>query len=116
MLTPQLHLKQARLNTMTNGNEIVPILPKFEVYRMRISHRHAPVQVMTEVIGVKGAPQDAKLLCEFFTHMAAETNHDQCDSMFVPTGHLLGLQTYEQVLKENFFLNNVATIPVNLEH
>jgi len=37
----------------------------------------------------------------------------------VPQGaaYLLGLQTYEQVLKENnFFLNTVATIPINIEY
>ncbi len=76
-------------------------------------------QVTTDVLGVKGAPQDAKLLSEFFTRMAADTSTDHRDGVFLPKGvvHLLGPQTYEQVLQENnFFLTNVATIPVNLEH
>jgi len=41
------------------------------------------------------------------------------DGTFLPKGsaRLLGPQTYEQVLKENnFFLTQVATIPVNLEY
>ncbi len=113
------HLKQAQLDAMTNGDEFVPILPNFEVYRTRITHGRANAQVMTDVLGVKGAPKDAKLLREFFTRMAAETSTDNRDGVFILTGavHLLGVPTYEQVLKENnFFLNNVATIPINLEH
>jgi len=80
-LTP--HLKQAQLDAMTNCDKFVPILPNFEVYKTKTSHGWAPTQVMMEVIGVKGALQDAKLLHEFFTHMAAETNYDQCKGMFV---------------------------------
>jgi len=61
---------------------------------------------------------DAKLLNEFLMHMATNY-HDQRDGVFVPKGvvHLLGLQTYKQVLKDhNFFLTTVATVPINLEY
>jgi len=61
---------------------------------------------------------DAKLLNEFLTRMAT-TRHNQRDGIFVPKGavHLLGPQTYKQVLKDhNFFLTTVATIPINLEY
>jgi len=63
-------------------------------------------------------PRDVKLLNEFLTRLAAATN-DQQDGMFVPKGvvHLLGPQTYEQILKDNnFFLTTVATVPINLEY
>jgi len=49
----------------------------------------------------------------------ATTSHDQRDGVFVPKGavHLLGPQTYEQVLKDhNFFLTTVAMVPINLEY
>jgi len=84
-----------------------------------INQHNAPSQTTTEVIGIKGALKDAKLLGEFFMRMASKSNNDPCDGVFLPKGvvHLLGMTTYEQVLKENiFFLNNVATIPVNMKY
>jgi len=114
-----LHLKQVQLNAMSNGDDFIPILPEFEIYRMRLSHGREPSQVSTDVLGVKCAPQDAKLLGEFFTRMAADTNNDQCDGVYIPKGaaYLLGTQTYAQILQENTaFINNVATIPINLAY
>jgi len=113
------HLKQEQINAMTNGDDFIPILPAFEIYRTHLSHGRAPSQVKTDVLGVKCAQRDAKLLGEFFTRMASETTNDQCDGVFIPKGavHLLGPQTYEQVLKDNiFFLTTVATIPINLTY
>jgi len=112
------HLKHAQLEAMSNGDDYVPILPHFEIYKTRLSHGRAPTQITTEVLGVKSTPKDAKLLGEFFTRLAAEGNNHH-DGVFLPKGaaFLLGPETYGQVLKENnFFLNNVATIPVNLEY
>jgi len=113
------HLKQAQIEAMSDGDEYVPILPDFAIYRTRLSHGREPLQVTTEVLGVKCAPRDSKLLGEFFARMASDTSNDQRDGVFVPKGaiHLLGPQTYEQILKDNnFFLTTVATIPVNLEY
>jgi len=90
-----------------------------KIYRMRITHGQEPTQVLTNVLSVKSALQDAKLLGEFFTCLALDTSNDHCDGIFLPKGtvHQLGLQMYEQMLKENnFFLTQVATIPVNLEY
>jgi len=104
---------------MSNGDKYIPILPPFELYCTRITHRRDPTQVSTNVIGVKGTPRDAKLLGEFFTRLALETSNDHHDGIFLPKGtvHQIGLQTYEQILQENnFFLMQVATIPINLEH
>jgi len=104
---------------MSNGNDYVPILPNFELYKTRLSYGHAPSQIMTEVVGIKSTPQDAKLLGKFFTCLASKTNNDLHNGVFLPKGavQLLGPQTYKQVLKENnFFLNNVATIPINMEY
>jgi len=111
------HLKEAQLEAMSNGDEY-DTLPEFEVYRTHLTHGRAPSQVKTDVIGVKCAHRDAKLLNEFITRMAT-TSTNQRDGVFVPKGavHMLGLQTYEQVLKDhNFFLTTVATVPVNLEY
>jgi len=113
------HLKQTQLEAIMNGNDFILILPNFEVYHMRITHGHDPLQVTTDVIGVKGSPKDAKLLGEFFTRMAADTSTDHQNGMFLPKGavHLIGPSTFEQVLKENnFFLTTVATVPVNMEY
>jgi len=51
--------------------------------------------------------------------MAAASGNNHCDGVFLPKGavHLLGPQTYANVLQENeVFLSNVATIPMNLEY
>jgi len=112
------HLKQAQIEAMSSGDEYTPILPEFEIYRMRLSHGREPTQVSTEVLGIKTAPKDAKLLSEFFTRLASTTTN-QHDSVFVPKGaaYLLGPQIYEQIMRENnFFLTTVATIPVNLQY
>jgi len=112
------HLKNERLEAMTNGDDYIPVLPDFVVYRTRISHGREPSRVTTDVLGVKTAPRDAKLLTEFFIRLASVTN-DQRDGIFIPKGtsYLLGQPTYVQMLQENnFFLTNVATIPVNLEY
>jgi len=112
------HLKTAQLDAMSNGDDFVTILPEFEIYWTHLSHGRDSAQVKTDVLGVKCAPRDAKLLNEFFTRMAS-TSHDQRDGIFLPKGavHLLGPSIYEQVLKDhNFFLTTVATIPINLEY
>jgi len=86
---------------------------------MHLTHGCDPSKITTEVVEVKGAQRDAKLLGEFFMRLASEANSDARDGVFLLKGavHLLGPATYVQVLKENnFFLNNVATIPINLEH
>jgi len=92
------HLKQAQLDAMSSGDEFVP-LPSFEIYRTQLSHGREPLQVSTKVLGVKCAPQDAKLLSEFFTHLASESKNDQHDGIIIPKGaaYLLGPQTYEQI-------------------
>ncbi len=113
------HLYQAQLDVMSNGDEFVPILPNFKLYRMHISHGSEPNKISTDVLGIKTAPKDSKLLGEFFTRFATENSNDQRDGVFLPRGAatILGPTTYTQVLKDNnFFLTQVVTIPVNLEH
>jgi len=116
-LTP--HLKSVQIEAMSNSNDFVPILPNFELYKMRLTHGSAPSQISTEVIGVKGDPKDAKLLGEFFTCMAAASGETHRDGIFLPRGavHLLRPQTYTNILQENkVFLNHVTSIPVNLKY
>jgi len=69
-------LKKEQLEAMSNGDKNVPVLPNFEVYKTRLSHGQAPSQTMTEVIGVKGVPKDAKLLGKFFMRLASENGND----------------------------------------
>jgi len=96
-----LHLKDTQLDAMMNGDEYVPILPNFKLYKTQLSHGRDTSKVLTNVIGIKGAPKDAKLLGEFFTHFAAKTNNDHRNGRFVPKGAatLLGPTTYKHVLK-----------------
>jgi len=113
------HLKSTQLEAMSNGDEFTTILPPFELYKTRISHGRDSTQVTTEVIGIKCKPKDAKLLSEFFARMGSEHINDARDGVYLPKGavHLLGPETFAQVLHDNeFFLNNVATIPVNMEY
>jgi len=113
------HLESVQIEAMSNGDDFIPILPNFELYKTHLTHGCAPSQISTEVIGVKGAPQDAKLLGNFFTCMAAASGETHRDGVFLPRGvvHLLGPQTYANVLQENeVFLNHVASIPVNLKY
>jgi len=113
------HLKSTQLEAMSNGNEFTMILPPFELYKTRLSHGRKQKKITMEVVSIKGKPKDTKLLGELFTQMASELSNDVCDRVFVPKGaiHLLGMETYTQVLHDNnFFLDNVTTIPVNLEY
>jgi len=113
------HLKQEQLDVMSNGDEFIPILPNFELYRTRISQGRDPNKITTDVISIKCALPDAKLLGEFFTRSATETSNDHRDGVFLPRGAatLLGPTTYAQVMKDNnFFLTQVANIPVNLKY
>jgi len=112
-----LHLKPEQLDAMSNGDDFIPILLDFEIYCMHLSHGHEPSQVSTDVLGIKCALKDAKLLGEFMMCLASITNTNQ-DGVFLPKGvaYLLGLDMYANVLKANeLFLTTVATIPVNLE-
>jgi len=98
---------------------ISPSFPTLKFTRTRISHGQAPSQVQLDVLGIKCDSHDAKLLSKFFTRLASETNHNHHDSLFLPKGafYLLGTATYVQILQDNnFFLSNVATIPVNLKY
>jgi len=114
------HLKNSATRSNVDWDDYILILPNFELYRMWISHSGTPSQVVTtDVISIKGLPEDAKLLGEFFTRMASETSTDQRDGIFLPKSavHLLGTSTFEQVLKENnFFLTSVVTISMNMEY
>jgi len=51
-----LHLKQVQLNAMLNDNDFIPILPEFEIYHTCLSHGHKPLQVLTDVLGIKAQP------------------------------------------------------------
>jgi len=99
VITLAPYLKQAQLDEMSDGDDI-PILLNFEVYKMLLSHGHAPNQTMIEVIGVKGKPKAAKLLGKFFMWLASESSTDLHDRVYLLKGvvHLLGTNTYEQVL------------------
>jgi len=78
------HLKAVQLKAMSNGDEYIPILPKFELYQMWLSHGCAPSQIVTDVIGIKCEPRDAKLLTKSFMRLASETSGNHHDRTFLP--------------------------------
>ncbi len=94
------HLKQEQLDAMSSGDEYIPVLLDFEIYRTRLSHGRELIQVSTEVLGIKTAPKDAKLLGEFLARLASATNNNPRDGIFIPkgAGYLLGTTTYEQIM------------------
>jgi len=83
---------------------------------MCLSHGCKTLQVLTDVLGIKCAPKDTKLLGEFLKCMASATSNDQHDVVYLPKGaaYLLGLQIYAQVLQENIFSNHYGDNPCEL--
>jgi len=94
------HLKTTQLEAMSNGDEFTAILLPFALYKTQLSHGRDASQITTEVIGVKSAPKDAKLLGEFFARLASKLRNDSRDGVYVPKGaaYLLGQATYAQIL------------------
>jgi len=74
-------------------------------YHTWLSHSREPLKVTMDVLGIKGAPTDAKLLGKFFTCLTSEISNNHHDGVFLlkSTVNLLRPQTYAQVLKENIF-------------
>ncbi len=66
------HLKDQQLKAMSNGDDYIPILPQFQLYRTCLTHGCAPTQILTDVIGIKSVPKNTKLLGEFFTCLTVE--------------------------------------------
>jgi len=106
-----LHLQPAQLKAMTNGDDFVLILPNFELYQTRITHGWAPTQVTMDVLGVKGAPKDTKLLVKFFTHLASEHSNDQhCHNYPRDTCHVPPILAPTIQQQNLFFFSNLNSI------
>jgi len=48
------HLKKQQLDAMSNGDDFVPILPSFALYKTRLTHGREPLQISTELLELKG--------------------------------------------------------------
>ena len=121
MIDPKLALEldptlQEQQNAATNnGDMFITAIPPFEVYKTHISHGIKQDKVETELIGIKCAAPQARLLKEFFSQLASPVGYEKQIGMFIPTGavHLLGREKYINLLKENnAFIDTVTTIPV----
>jgi len=113
MLDPSL--KELRQQAKTNGDQFIPEIPPFTVYKTRISHSRDKMKVSTDIISIKCASTQAKLLKEFFSQLASPEHYKKQISIFVPTGavHTIGSTIYAKLLGDNnAFLKSVITIPV----
>jgi len=48
-----LHLKTVQLEAMSNGDDYVPILPPFKLYKMQLSHGHAHHKLQQKLLASK---------------------------------------------------------------
>ena len=108
-------LKTAYTEANANGDTFSPELPPFEIYKTKLIHGRDKEKVETNVLGIKGTLQQARLLKEFFSQLASPAHYEKQIGIFIPTGavHLLGAANYIQLIRENnAFIHNVATIPI----
>ncbi len=112
-LDPSLQIQQT--DAMTNGDVFVPAPPPFEIYPTEISYGRDKTRVKTDVLGIKCAIDQARLLKEFFSQrgnpMALETR----TGVFIPSGtvHIVGPEAYTNLLCDNnLYLQNIATVPI----
>jgi len=108
-------LKAARTQAKTNGDFFNPALPPFEIYKTKLNHGRDKDKVETNVLGIKGTIQQARLLKEFFLQLASPAHYEKQIGVFVPTGavHLVGPTNYANLIRENnIFIHSVMTIPI----
>jgi len=108
-------LKPLQQQAKTNGDLFVPEIPQFEVYKTRISHNREKQAVKTDIIAIKCAHAQAKLLKEFYSQLASPVIYEKQIGVFVPIGaaHTIGSANYVKLLSDNnAFLQSVVTIPV----
>jgi len=107
-------LKEHHTDAMSNGDDFSPVVPPFEVYKTRLIYG-SDKKTYTNVIGIKCASSQAKLLKEFYSQLASPEIYEKQIGVFIPTGavHLLGTEKYLQLIRENnAFLNDITTIPL----
>jgi len=108
-------LQEQHDTAKANGDTFNTPIPPFEVYKTKITHGINKEKIETDVIGIKCAAPQVRLLKEFFSQLASPDVYAKQIGTFIPTGaiHLLGRDNYISLLKEhNAFVNNVQTIPM----
>jgi len=65
-------LKTQQTDAMTNGDVFVPAPPSFEIYQTEISYGRDKKRIKTDVLGVKCAIDQARLLKEFFPNVETQ--------------------------------------------
>ncbi len=108
-------LKEKQTEAMLNGDMFNPEVPPFEVFKTKIIHGRDKEKVSTNVIGIKCATAQARLLREFFSQMASPVSYEKQIGLFIPTGmvHILGSVAYAKMICDNnAYLQSVITIPV----
>ncbi len=108
-------LKTAVTEASANGDVFTPEVPPFEIYKTKLIHGRDKEKVETNVLGIKGTLQQARLLKEFFSQLASPAHYEKQIGVFVPMGavHLLGAANYIKLIRDNnAFIHNTATIPI----
>jgi len=109
-------LKATIEQAKSNGDFFNPEVPNFEIYKTKLVHgRDKKNKVETDVLGIKSAAPQARLLKEFFAQLGSPAHYEKQLGVFVPTGavHLLGTANYvNMICDNNQFIHSVVTIPV----
>jgi len=105
----------------SNGDFFNPEVPNFKIYKTKLVHgRDKKTKVETDVLGIKSAAPQARLLKEFFAQLGSPVNYEKQLGVFVPMGavHLLGMANYvNMICNNNQFIHSMVTIPVgNFQH
>jgi len=66
-IKPAPHLKKAQLNAMMNGDDYIPILPNFEIYRMQLSYGKHCLKLLLTSLGSK--------VCQKMPNYSANSSH-----------------------------------------
>jgi len=103
-----------------NGDMIVPEIPPFKLYKMKIGHGTDKTRVVMEVLSIKCATDKACLLKEYYSQLVSPVCYEKQISIFVPTRavHLLGTANYAKLIcNNNSFLQNIIMIPIgDMQH
>jgi len=109
-------LKATAEQAKSNGDFFNPEVPNFEIYKTKLVHgRDKKNKVETDVLGIKSAAPQVRLLKEFFAQLGSPAHYEKQLGVFVPTGavHLLGAANYvNMICDNNQFIHNVVTIPI----
>jgi len=110
-----LELKTSQVTAKANVDMFIPAVPPFKLYKTCLTTGWDKEKVKTDIIGIKCAAAQARLLKDFYSQLASLVHYEKQIGVFVLTGavHLLGAANYANLLHDNnSYLQSVVTILV----